>query len=88
MYSVPSAELCKVVTIVFPEPGGERSGVCPLEYKGLALQHYLRAAPLLPYALIGRVRHGGARNRSGQRVRLTYIPPPGDVVAVGFWKSR
>lgn len=71
------------VTLVFSAYNGTRTGCVPLLYTGTSLKHYLKQAAVKPYGLVKKAAYKGVRNREGRKVRLTYIPSPGDVVVIG-----
>ena len=70
------------VTFVFSAHGGNITGVCPMKYTGLEVRQYLKCEPLRQHGLIQRVLNGGMRNRSGEKVRLSYVPVEGDVIVI------
>jgi hypothetical protein len=80
--STPSGAPSELVTVIFTAYGGNSTGQCPLVYSGGPLKSYLRQAPLLPHGLVKRAAYRGVRNREGKKVRLTYIPVPGDVIVI------
>jgi hypothetical protein len=83
MSSTPSDAPSEAVTVVFSAFGGARTGCVPFQYTGGPLKQYLKQAAVRQYGLVKKAAYGGARNREGKKVRLTYIPAPGDVVVVG-----
>ena len=78
-----------VVTFVFPGPGGQSTGICPVPWRGqgIPIRLYFREPPLHEFKLVsfmlGRGHgRGKAYNRKGEQVRLNYVPCENDVLVL------
>ncbi len=72
-----------LVTFVWPDAGGERTGVMHVPWqKGWSVQRYMHTQPLRQYGLLGLVPRCRMLNNQRQKVRLIYQPPTGDVVVL------
>lgn len=69
------------ITFVFTRMG--RTGICRMRWReGWSVHRYLREQPLRSHALLGMWKKCKARNQHQQKIRLTYIPAPGDAVVL------
>jgi len=73
--SVPSE-----VTVVFSQRGGHGTLVCKLPHTGHKVTEYLKAGALRGRGLITRAHRGKILNKDGKRVKMTYVPFPGDII--------
>jgi hypothetical protein len=79
---VPPEEPVQLVTFVFPGVG-HRTGVCHLRWqKGRSVRAYLHQPPLRGQPILGSWDRCKAYNRQKQKVRLSYVPTPGDAVVI------
>ncbi len=70
------------VTFVWPAPG-HRTGTCHMPHcLGHTVKHYLHQDPLRQQPLLGMWKKCKAYNRDKQKVKLTYVPKPGDAVVI------
>ena len=54
--------------------------MCHLPHQGARIGHYLKSGALRPHGLLTRAHRGKVYNKHGKRVKLTYVPFPGDVI--------
>lgn len=77
------------VTFVWPGPGGLQTGTCHMKWqRGLTVKHYLHREPLRSHPLLGMWKKCKAYNRHKQKVKLTYVPTPGDAVVIVRVRGR
>lgn len=70
-----------IVTFVWPQ--GQRSGIMHLEHKpGWNVRNYLRTQPLRRYPLLGLWKRCRRLNANKERIKLHYVPPPGDTIVL------
>lgn len=75
----PGEEKEPRVTFVWPDRG--RTGILHVMWqKGRTVQQYLHMYPLRQTALLGRWRKLRCVNAKREKVRLRYVPVPGDVI--------
>ncbi len=73
----------EIVTFVFPDKTGTRTGVCHLQWrKGMQVQQYLHEPALRQEGLIARWTRCSHWNKKGEKIRITYQPTPGDVIVL------
>lgn len=81
-WTPPSAEPALPVTFIWPGPGG-RTGTCHMRWqKGLTVKQYLHQQPLRDYPLLGMWKRSKAYNRNKKKVKLSYVPCPGDAIVL------
>jgi hypothetical protein len=55
---------------------------------GLTVKHYLHQEPLRQHPLLGMWKKCKAYNRDKQKVKLSYVPKPGDAVVIVRVRGR
>ena len=86
--NTPKGAPSKEVTVVFPAHGGHQTGMCRLPYTGGRLNTYFRHGLLIAYGLVGFVHRNKALKADGSRVKLSYVPVPGDIIVVKKTTAR
>ena len=70
------------VTFVWDDRG-QRTATCEMPWQeGWSVKHYLREQPLRSYPLLAMWTRCRTLNRDKTKVRLTYVPPPGDAIVI------
>ena len=81
-WTPPSTEPVPLVTFVFPGRG-HRSGTCHMRWQeGCSVKAYLHQQPLRDQPVLGFWDKCKAYNRDKKRVKLSYVPTPGDAVVI------
>jgi hypothetical protein len=75
--------MTQTVTIAFSVYGYENASVWFPWIRGKKLRDYLREPQVKKYALVQQALTNGAKNESGQKIKLTKPLEPGSVVIVG-----
>lgn len=72
-----------LVTFVWLQ--GPRTGIMHVEHKqGWSVRNYLRTPPLRRYPLLGLWRRCRRFNAHRQRIKLHYVPSPGDTIVLAL----
>lgn len=70
-----------IVTFVWPQ--GSRTGIMRLEHKPeWSVRNYLRTSALKRYPLLGLWKRCRRLNAKKQRIKLHYVPFPGDTIVL------
>ena len=75
------AEDVPAVTFVWPD--GTRTGICAMPWReGQNVRNYLHTQPLRQYPLLAIWNRCYRYNAKRQKVKLLYIPEPGDYIVL------
>lgn len=76
-------EVASTVTFVWPQ--GPRTGILPVTWReGWNVKNYLHSQPLRQYPLLGIWHRCHRFNAKRQRVKLLYVPEPGDTIVLSL----